>query len=72
MKTLKAFVHPERVSDIVGALEQAGIHRLSVTEVKSLSRAAHGSEQNYSVQIGARVTKESNWRCSARTTRPSN
>lgn len=58
MKALKAFVHPERLSDIVGALEQAGFHRLSVTDVKSLSRASKGSEQNYSVQVGARVTKE--------------
>lgn len=58
MKALKAFVHRERISDIVNALEQSGVHRLSVTDVNSLSPAFRAEEQKYSVEVGARVTTE--------------
>jgi nitrogen regulatory protein P-II 1 len=55
---MKAFVHRERLGDIVNALEQAGVHRLSVSDVKSLTPAFRANEQKYSVEVGARVTTE--------------
>jgi nitrogen regulatory protein P-II 1 len=58
MKEIKAFVHRGRVADIVQALEQAGFIRLSVLDVKGLLRALSDREQNYSVEIGDRVTNE--------------
>ena len=39
MKQIKAFVHRNRVSDLIHALEAAGFRRLSLFDVKGLLRA---------------------------------
>ena len=52
MKQIKAFVHRNRVSDIVHALAEAGFTRLSLFDVKGLLRALNAREQEYSVQLG--------------------
>ena len=58
MKQIKAFVHRNRVSDLIHALEAAGFRRLSLFDVKGLLRALSAREQEYSVEYGDQVTSE--------------
>ena len=58
MKQIKAFVHRNRVSDLVHALEAAGFQRLSLFDVKGLLRALSAREQEYSVEFGDQVISE--------------
>ncbi len=58
MKEVKAFIHRGRIADIVHALDEAGFRHLSVVDVKGLLRALSDREQNYSIEIGERVTNE--------------
>ena len=58
MKQIKAFVHRNRVGDIVHALEAADFHRLSLFDVKGLLRALDAREQHYSVELGEKVINE--------------
>ena len=58
MKQIKAFVHRNRASDLVRALEDAGFRKLSLFDVKGLLRALRAREQEYSVDFGDRVISE--------------
>lgn len=58
MKQIKAFVHRNRVSDLVHALDDAGFRQLSLFDVKGLLRALSAREQEYSVEFGDRVISE--------------
>lgn len=58
MKQIKAFVHRNRVSDLIHALEAAGFRRLSLFDVKGLLRALNSREQQYSVEFGDQVISE--------------
>lgn len=58
MKQIKAFVHPNRVADLIHELEAAGFRRLSVFDVKGLLRALSAREQRYSVEFGDQVISE--------------
>jgi len=58
MKQLKAFVHRNRVADLIHALEAAGFRRLSLFDVKGLLRALSSREQQYSVEFGDQVVSE--------------
>lgn len=58
MKQIKAFVHRNRVSDLLHALEAAGFQRLSLFDVKGLLRALSAREQEYSVEFGDQVISE--------------
>lgn len=58
MKQIKAFVHRNRVSDLVHSLEAAGFRRLSLFDVKGLLRALSAREQQYSVEFGDQVINE--------------
>lgn len=58
MKQIKAFVHRNRVSDLIHALEAAGFQRLSLFDVKGLLRALNAREQEYSVEFGDQVISE--------------
>jgi nitrogen regulatory protein PII len=58
MKQIKAFVHRNRVSDLIHALEAAGFQRLSLFDVKGLLRALSSREQQYSVELGDKVINE--------------
>ncbi|WP_211219348.1 hypothetical protein [Thermomonas fusca] len=66
MKQIKAFVHRNRVSDLIHALEAGGFKRLSLFDVKGLLRALSAREQQYSVEFGDQVISEvqMEWRCS--------
>ena len=58
MKQIKAFVHRNRVSDLIHALHAAGFQRLSLFDVKGLLRALSAREQRYSVEFGDQVVSE--------------
>ena len=58
MKQIKAFVHRQRVGDLVHALEAGGFEQLSLFEVKGLLRAWDTREQEYSVNLGESVISE--------------
>mgnify|MGYP005753815591 CR=1 FL=1 len=58
MKRITALLHAHRMSDIVHALEAAGERRLSVVQARGLLRASSAREQDYSVELGERVTQE--------------
>lgn len=58
MKRITALLHAHRMSDIVHALEAAGERRISVVQARGLLRASSAREQDYSVELGDRVTQE--------------
>ncbi len=58
MKEIKAFVHRNRIADVVSALSSAGFRKLSVIDVQGLLHALDSKEQQYSVEIGQKVITE--------------
>ncbi|HEY0913302.1 MAG TPA: P-II family nitrogen regulator [Solimonas sp.] len=58
MKQIKAFVHRNRVADLIHELAATGFHRLSLFEVKGLLRALNAREQEFSVEFGGQVISE--------------
>ncbi|GMT39503.1 MAG TPA: P-II family nitrogen regulator [Acidiferrobacteraceae bacterium] len=58
MKEIKAFIHRNRVADIVRALGAAGFRNLSVIDVKGMLKALDTKEQKYSIEIGDEVITE--------------
>ena len=58
MKQIKAFVHRNRVSDLIHALAAGGFKRLSLFDVKGLLRALSAREQQYWVEFGDQVISE--------------
>ena len=58
MKRITALLHVHRMSDIVHALEAAGERRISILHAHGLLQAATAREQNYSVELGERMTQE--------------
>ena len=58
MKEVKAYIHHGRVADIVHALEAAGFSQLAVFDVKGMLRALSAREQEYSIELGEKVTHE--------------
>lgn len=55
---IKAFIHRNRIADVVSALSSAGFRNLSVIDVQGLLRALDNKEQQYSVAIGRKVITE--------------
>lgn len=58
MKEVKAFIHRNRVGDVVRALEHAGFRHLSLVDVKGMLRALDPKEQEYSIEIGEKVIRQ--------------
>ncbi len=58
MKRITALLHAHRMGDIVHALEAVGQRRISVVHSTGLLRASSSREQDYSVELGERVTQE--------------
>tara|TARA_R110002110_G_scaffold179197_2_gene384573 strand:+ start:1376 stop:1696 length:321 start_codon:yes stop_codon:yes gene_type:complete len=58
MKEIKAFVHHNRIADVVHALKAAGFRNISVIDVKGMLKALDSQEQKYSVEIGDKVITE--------------
>ena len=57
-REINAFVHRNRVADVVNALSDAGFKRLAVIDVEALLKALDSREQHYSVEIGHKVVME--------------
>ncbi len=62
MKEIKAFLHRNRVPDVVHALRQAGLHapraHLSVIDVRGTLAALDARERGYSVEAGEPMIAE--------------
>lgn len=58
MQEVKAFVHRNRIADVVDALSSAGFNRLSIIDVQGLLRALDSKEQQFSIEIGRKVVTE--------------
>ncbi len=58
MKEIKAFIHRNRVADVVRELCQANFRNLSVIDVKGLLKALDNRERDYSIEIGDSVITE--------------
>lgn len=68
MKEIKAFIHKNRVADVIQALADQGYldpanprrcRNLNVAATQSLLRALDAQEQRYSVELGQPVINES-------------
>lgn len=57
-KEVKAFIHRNRVADVVTALNAAGFRNITVVDVQGILQALSGKDQNYSVEIGQKVVNE--------------
>ncbi len=55
---VKAFIHRNRIADVVDALYQAGFRDITVIDVQGLLKALDSKEQRYSVEIGQKVITE--------------
>ena len=67
MKEIKAFIHKNRIGDVVQALLDHGhfepnhadhCRNISVAEIQSLSKALDSREQRFSVELGQAVIVE--------------
>ncbi len=58
MREIKAFIHRNRIADVVRILKDAGFQNLSVIDVKGMLKALDTREQNYSVEVGEKVIVE--------------
>ncbi len=57
-REIKAFIHRNRIADVVDALFQADFRNLTVIDVQGLLKALDTKEQRYSVEIGQKVITE--------------
>jgi len=58
MKEIKAFIHRNRITDVIHALNEAGFRNLSIVDVKGTLKALDNKEQNYSVELGSAIITE--------------
>ncbi len=67
MKEIKAYVHSNRIADVIQALDESrilavgaasGMRNINATVVHSLTKPVDGAEQHYSVQLGEAVIDE--------------
>jgi nitrogen regulatory protein P-II 1 len=58
MKEIKAFIHRNRISDVVLALKHEGYQYISVVDVLGLMKALGAQAQQYSVDLGTKVVSE--------------
>ena len=58
VREIKAYVHRNRIADVVNALYNAGFRNLTVIDVEGLLKSLSSSEQRYSVEIGQKVVTE--------------
>ena len=57
-KEVKAFIHRNRVADVVNALNSAGFRNITVVDVQGILKALSGNDQIYSVEMGQKVINE--------------
>ena len=66
MKEIKAYIHNNRIADVIRALKESGLcntdggcRNLAVIPVKILLKATDTSEQHYSIELAEAVINES-------------
>ena len=57
-KEVKAFIHRNRVADVVNALKIAGFKNISLADAQGMLSAINNQEQRYSIEIGQKVVNE--------------
>ncbi len=58
-REVKAFIHRNRVADVVNALNRANFHNISVVDVQGILKTIGDDDENhYSVEVGQKVVKE--------------
>jgi nitrogen regulatory protein P-II 1 len=55
---IKAYIHRNRIADVVDALFTEGYRNLAVIDVQGMLKALDSEEQRYSVAIGQKVVTE--------------
>lgn len=58
IREVKAFIHRNRIADVVDALYKANFQDLTVIDVQGLLKALDSKEQRYSLEIGQKVITE--------------
>lgn len=58
LSEIKAYIHRNRVANVVNALINAGFNNLTVIDVQGLLKALDRKEQSYSIEIGQKVVTE--------------
>ncbi|HEB57452.1 MAG TPA: P-II family nitrogen regulator [Gammaproteobacteria bacterium] len=62
MKEIKAFIHRNRIADVLHTLKHSGLCsdncNISVVDVKGMLVAIDNSEQNYSLELGGSIITE--------------
>lgn len=58
MNEIKAFIHRNRIADVVHALANAGFRNLSIIDVKGMLEAMNEREQDFSLEVGEPVITE--------------
>lgn len=58
VREIKAYIHRNRIADVVSALYNEGFRNLAVIDVEGLLKALDTQEQRYSVEIGQKVVTE--------------
>lgn len=58
MKEIKAYIHRNRIADVVHGLEDAGFSDVSTVDVKGMLRALSSKEQEYSIALGDKCITE--------------
>ncbi len=58
MKEIKAFIHRNRVADVLRVLRKAGFCCVSVVDVKGMLEALDAKEREYSLELGAEMITE--------------
>ena len=67
MKEIKAYIHNNRIADVIQAIETSGLMRskgipgvsnINVTSVHSLLKPVNRAEQRYSVELGETIIDE--------------
>jgi nitrogen regulatory protein P-II 1 len=68
MKEIKAYIHNQRIADVIRALKEsgqcnanadAGCRNLAVIQVRILLKAVYAREQHYSIELAEEVINES-------------
>lgn len=58
MKEIKAYIRPERVEDVVRALQDAGVPHMTVTHVRSLGTGVDPHHKRVSLETGGWYTEK--------------
>ncbi len=55
---IKAFIHRNRIGDVVSALADDGFGQIAIVDVQGMLEALGKSEQRYSMEIGQKVVDQ--------------